>query len=166
MKVYHIPGLGPGRPGVTILAPMDETPPKGPDAPAQDNPVILFDGVCNLCNGTVDFILRRDPAGRFRFAALQSETGRRLATRAGADPDRLETLLLIRDGRVHRRSGAVLRIAASLGLPWSLFAAFLAIPWFLRDWAYMAIAAIRYPVFGKRPTCRLPTPEEQERFLK
>ena len=145
---------------------MTDSSPNTPDLPAEQHAVILFDGVCNLCNGTVDFVLRHDRKGRYHFAALQSEAGRRLASANGNDPDRLETILLIQNGRVHRRSGAVLRIASGLGLPWSLAAVFLAIPWFLRDWAYQALAASRYSLFGKRDTCRLPTPEEQERFLK
>ena len=129
------------------------------------HPVILFDGECNLCNASVDFVMRRDRSGRFRFASLQSAIARELlgARRsAAAQPD---SVVLVDNGSIHERSSAPLRILRSLGFPWSLFYAFMLIPRPIRDWVYDRIARNRYRWFGKRDTCRLPTPAESARFL-
>jgi len=123
--------------------------------------IVLFDGVCNLCNGAVRFIVARDPAGRFRFASLQSETARRLLN----DVAQSETIVLIEAGKTHTKSAAVLRIALGLRFPWPLWFAFIAVPRPLRDLVYDWVARHRYAWFGKRESCMAPTPELQKRFV-
>ena len=125
-----------------------------------EHPVILFDGVCNLCHGAVQFIIRRDRAARFRFASLQSEPGRRLA--AGPAPD---SILLIENGLCYDRSTAALRIARRLDGAWPLLYAFIVIPRPLRDALYAWIARHRYRWFGRLDACPLPSPEWETRFL-
>lgn len=129
------------------------------------SPTILFDGVCNLCNGSVQFILKRDPEARFRFASLQSESGRRLVAENGLDPDVLSSVILIEDGKVYRESAAALRIARHMSGAWKLLRVLVLIPRPIRDAAYRLIARNRYRWFGKSETCWLPTPELRARFL-
>ncbi|HZM28733.1 MAG TPA: thiol-disulfide oxidoreductase DCC family protein [Gemmatimonadales bacterium] len=128
-------------------------------------PVVLFDGVCNLCSGSVQFLLKRDPEGRFRFASLQSEAGRSLMAEHGLDVDALSSVLLIEDGQVWQESSAALRIARHLPGAWKLLRVFAAVPRPLRDAAYRWIARNRYRWFGRTETCWLPTPELKARFL-
>ncbi len=128
--------------------------------------LILFDGVCNLCNGFVQFVIRHDPAGRFRFAALQSEAGRQVLAahgHVGATPP--ETVLLLKNGRLYSHSTAVLHIERGLGWPWRALAIGLLLPASLRDAAYRFVARNRYRWFGRQESCWLPTPELQARFL-
>lgn len=132
---------------------------------AQTHPIVLFDGVCNLCNGSVQFILKRDPQARFRFASLQSEAGRSLMSEHGLDPDALSSVVVIEDGRVWQESSAALRIARHLPGLWKLLRIFTIIPRPLRDAIYRLIARNRYRWFGKTETCWLPTPELKGRFL-
>lgn len=128
--------------------------------------VVLFDGVCNLCNGTVNWIIDRDPESRCRFLALQSDAGRSLAAKAGYDPDILGTLIMIQDGRVYERSSAVLEVGRHLKTPLAGLCGILRyIPRFLRDLGYRLVAANRYRVFGQRESCRVPSPGLQDRFL-
>lgn len=129
------------------------------------HPVVLFDGVCNLCNGSVQFILKRDPQARFRFASLQSEAGRSLLVEHGLDPDALSSVVVVEDGRVWQESSAALRIARHLPGAWKLLRVFTVIPRPLRDAVYRLIARNRYRWFGKSETCWLPTPELKGRFL-
>jgi predicted DCC family thiol-disulfide oxidoreductase YuxK len=129
--------------------------------------IVLFDGVCNLCNGTVQFVIRRDRARRFRFAPLQSEAAARACAAAGVaiptrDPG---SMLLILGDRVVDRSTAALHIARRLPFPWPLCAIFLLVPKVLRDLVYRVIARYRYRWFGKNESCMVPTPELRERFL-
>ncbi len=128
-------------------------------------PVILFDGVCNLCNASVDFVLRRDTAARFRFASLQSEAGRRVLFATGWRAPVPDALVLVDGGEVYTASAAALRIAKGLGLPWALWYVFILVPRPLRDGVYFWVARQRYRWFGRRETCRLPSAEERERFL-
>jgi predicted DCC family thiol-disulfide oxidoreductase YuxK len=125
-------------------------------------PVVLFDGVCNLCNGAVRFILARDPHGRFRFASLQSEAARRLL---GGD-HAAASIILLEAGRTYTRSAAALRIARELRFPWPLIYAFIAVPRPLRDLVYDWVARHRYAWFGKRESCLLPAPEVRGRYLE
>jgi len=135
-----------------------------------DSATILFDGVCNLCNGFVQFVIRHDAAGRFRFAALQSEAaqallaahGQALAPAELADPT---SVMLVADGRVYTHSAAVLRIAARLDGPWRVLALGRALPRPWRDAAYRFVARHRYRWFGRQESCMLPTPELRGRFL-
>ena len=129
------------------------------------HPTILFDGVCNLCNGSIQFILKRDPRALFRFASLQSEAGRRLVAENGLDPEVLSSVILIEDGRVYRESTAALRIARHMSGAWKLLRVFVLIPRPIRDALYRLIARNRYRWFGKSETCWLPTPELRARFL-
>jgi len=127
---------------------------------------VLFDGECNLCNGAVDFLLCRDPRGRLRFAALQSPAAARLLAGARAPTPLPDSLVLVADGAVHVRSGAALRIVARLRWPWPLLFVFWLVPRPLRDLAYDFVARRRTRWFGRRSSCRVPTPEERGRFLE
>ncbi|MEG6589209.1 thiol-disulfide oxidoreductase DCC family protein [Paenibacillus barengoltzii] len=137
------------------------------DKPVERNEhVILFDGVCHLCQGAVKFIIKHDPAGRFRFASLQSQAGSRLLQAAGAHEKSLDSVVLIENGTYYIRSAAALRIARGLRYPWPLLYALIVIPKGLRDAVYQFIAKHRYRWFGKDETCLVPTRELKERFLE
>lgn len=133
--------------------------------PGNEHPIVLFDGVCNLCNRAIQFIIARDPTARFRFAPLQSATGERLLESCGRRPGELDSMILVLDGRCHAKSGAALRIAGRLSGIWRLGAVFLIVPSPIRDWVYGFIAKRRYRWFGKTDTCMVPTPELRSRFL-
>ena len=135
-------------------------------ATSTDHGLVLFDGVCNLCHGSVRFIVDRDPRGVFRFASLQSQVGAEAARALGADASQLDSILLIEGGRLYRESTAALRIARRLSGLWPLLALFLVLPALLRDPVYRLIARYRYRWFGKTDVCRLPAPGEAERFLQ
>lgn len=130
------------------------------------HPVILFDGVCNLCNGAVDFVIKRDSQGLFRFASLQSEAGQEVLSRHNIEPSETDSVVLIENGRAFDRSTAALRISRHLGGMWPFLYGFIILPRPLRDAAYQAIAKRRYKWFGKKETCRIPSPQERERFLE
>ncbi len=132
---------------------------------ARAHGVLLFDGVCNLCNGAVDFILRRERAPRLRFASLQSGYARRLLAGSDVDPERLETLVFVRGDEVLVRSDAVLAVCGELPAPWRWLRVLRVLPRGLRDALYRFVAGRRYRWFGKRASCRMPSPEEKERFL-
>jgi predicted DCC family thiol-disulfide oxidoreductase YuxK len=127
--------------------------------------IVLFDGTCNFCDASVNFIIDRDPAGNFKFAALESETGQRLLRAHGLHENRPDSLVLVEDGKAYTRSSAALRIAAHMRFPWPLLEFFLLVPPFLRNAAYDWVARRRYQWFGRRESCRIPTPEIRERFL-
>jgi predicted DCC family thiol-disulfide oxidoreductase YuxK len=127
---------------------------------------ILFDGVCNLCNGFVRFVIQRDPDAHFRFAALSSDAAAKLLADSGVDGVVPDSVVLIQDGRVYFRSDVPLRIARGLTLPWTLLSVFRVVPRFLRDRLYDFIAARRYRWFGRRDICMVPTPEMKKRFLE
>jgi len=135
------------------------------------NPVpdtILFDGVCNLCNGFVQFVIRHDPEGRFRFAALQSEAARALLAAQGhpaPPPTDPESVLLLSGGRLYSHSTAVLRIARRLGGVWRLAVVGAVLPRAWRDALYRWVARHRYRWFGRQESCLLPTPALQSRFM-
>ncbi|MFY9341023.1 MAG: thiol-disulfide oxidoreductase DCC family protein [Planctomycetota bacterium] len=128
-------------------------------------PLVLFDGVCNLCNGAVQFILRRDPAARFRFASLQSAAARTALAAAGVVGTLPDSIVLLDAGRVRVKSGAALAIARGLRFPWPLLTVFWLVPSPLRDLVYDWIARNRYRWFGKREQCWVPTRELRARFL-
>lgn len=129
------------------------------------SPILIFDGVCNFCNGSVNFLLRHDTQGVFRFAANQSETGKELLTAQGIDAERVESVYVYADGRLLQKSDAALYIASRLPYPWRLLAVLRIVPAVLRDWLYDFVARNRYKWFGKRESCRLPTAAERERFV-
>ena len=133
--------------------------------PPPEGAIVFFDGVCSLCNATVDFLLRHDRDGRLRFASLQGETAARLLP---AELRReLRTLVLYTEtGERYIRSAAAVRILWRLGGGWRLAAAALwLIPWPLRDLGYGLVAALRYRLFGRRETCRIPTDADAARLL-
>ncbi len=129
------------------------------------HPILLFDGVCNLCHGSVRFLLDRDRKARFRFAPLQSEIGRALLARFDLDAAALDTVVLIDADGAHARSDAALRCARLLGAPWSWSWLLSAVPRPLRDAAYEFVARHRYRWFGKKDACPIPRPEWRARFL-
>jgi predicted DCC family thiol-disulfide oxidoreductase YuxK len=127
--------------------------------------VILFDGVCNLCNGAVSFVLKRDPGGYFRFASLQSKAGEGWLRQCGLEAGTMDTLVLIEGGRAYERSEGTLRILRRLRMPWNFFWALWLVPRPLRDVLYRWIARHRYAWFGRLATCMVPTPDQRRRFL-
>jgi predicted DCC family thiol-disulfide oxidoreductase YuxK len=129
------------------------------------NAVVLFDGVCNLCNGAVQFVLRRDRHAAFRFASLQSNYAKDLMKRFGLIPGTLHSLLLYDNGVLYEKSDAALRIASYLK-GFSVLSAFKIVPRFIRDGVYDFVARNRYRIFGKRDECMIPTPETKGRFIE
>ena len=127
--------------------------------------IVLFDGVCHLCDGAVRFILKRERAAELKFAPLQSDSGKSLLQKYGYSPNYLDGLILIEKNRAHDRSCACLRIARKLNFPWNLLFPLLIIPKALRDFIYGMIASARYRWFGKKESCSLPQGEDQARFL-
>ena len=132
---------------------------------ADPRPVVLFDGLCTVCDASVQAILKRDPEGVFRFASLQGEFGREVLKRTGLPADELQTMILLEDGKTHFRSTAVLRILRRLGGVWRMFYVFRFIPVPLRDAAYRLFAKNRHRFFGRMKACRIPTQEERSRFI-
>ena len=138
--------------------------------------IVLFDGVCNFCDASVNFVIDRDRDGYFQFAPLQSQAGEKLAreyglrsetasAESGSDLIPIDSVILIEDGAAYTHSTAALRIVRRLGLPWSLMYAFIVVPKPLRDYFYRLFAKYRYRMFGKKDECMLPTPEVRARFL-
>ena len=132
---------------------------------SNQHPILLFDGVCNLCNGFVQFVIKRDPEGIFRFTALQSKAGQELLTAHQQEKSNLSTVILIENGRVYTHSDVALRVATRLGGAWSFFSVFSIIPRSFRDRIYNWIAQNRYRWFGKKEQCMIPTPDIKARFL-
>jgi predicted DCC family thiol-disulfide oxidoreductase YuxK len=126
--------------------------------------IVLFDGVCNFCNGAVNFIIRHDPEGRFKFAPLQSTIGEEMRLEFGVGKD-VDSIVLIEDREAFTHSDAALRILRGLGGIWSIGYAFMVIPKPVRDWFYRLFARYRYSLFGKREVCMVPTPDVKRRFL-
>jgi predicted DCC family thiol-disulfide oxidoreductase YuxK len=132
--------------------------------PGSARPVVFFDGVCGLCDRFVDFVLRRDPRGYFRFAPLQGQTA---AQRLGAaDIADLKTVVVVEGSLGYRKSAAVIHVLHGLGGFWAVIAGILwIVPRPIRDLGYSCVANNRYALFGKKETCRLPTAQERSRFL-
>mgnify|MGYP003632315635 FL=1 len=131
----------------------------------QDHDILLFDGVCNLCNGAVTFIIDRDPKKHFKFAALQSDFGQSKLKELGFNQEEFDSLVLLSNGKVYRKSSAALRIAKKLKGLWPLLYIFIVIPPFIRHGVYDIIGKNRYKWFGKQDSCRMPTPELKQRFI-
>jgi len=127
--------------------------------------ILFFDGHCNLCNNSVDFVITRDKKHMFRFAPLQGETAKDVLGDVNIDLEHPDSFVLSKDNEVYFRSTAALMVARQLGLPWSLMSVFLVVPPFIRDAVYNLIARNRYKWFGRKETCRLPSPEERRLFL-
>lgn len=142
-----------------------------PRMPGDSNPIIFYDGVCALCNGFVQFILKRDTQDRFRFAAQQSEFARSVLCRHGASAENLESIYLVVDhGRsseqLQTRSNAAISILRELGPFWRALAnLFVIFPLGLRDWGYNLVARCRYRMFGKYDACPLPQAKDRHKFL-
>ena len=134
-------------------------------AAATEGPIVLYDGVCGLCDRSVQLILRNDRRGRFRFAALQSEAGRALLQKFGLPPEALDSVVLVEGGRAWRKSRAALHIARRMDAPWPLLWPLMIVPRPLADLVYGLIAKNRYRIFGKLDTCMIPPPEVRARFL-
>lgn len=128
--------------------------------------IILFDGVCNLCNGAINFIIKRDKKNVFRYASLQSEIGKKLIAERKIDTTQLDSILLI-DPKLayYYKSTAALHIAKQLSGLYPLLSVFLIFPTFFRDWIYNIIAKNRYKWFGKKESCMIPTPELKALFI-
>ena len=127
--------------------------------------IILFDGVCNLCNVAVNFVIKRDPGNVFKFAPLQEKQGALLLKTHAIGIQKLDSIVLIENGNVYTKSSAALRIAKNMSNLWPLFFVLLIIPRFIRDGVYDFIAKNRYKWFGEKEQCMIPTPGLREKFL-
>lgn len=127
--------------------------------------IVLFDGVCNFCDSSVNFIIERDRAGYFKFAPLQSEIGEKLLAENGIDRVETDSVVLVEDGKVYTHSTAALRVARKLDGAWSSLYYMIYVPRALRDAAYKLFAKYRYKLFGKKDECMLPSPEIRARFV-
>lgn len=128
--------------------------------------IVIFDGVCNLCEFSVNFIFEHDAAGQFYFTPAQSPLGSSLLKQFGINTERLDTVVLVRSGQAFTRSTAAIEIAARLDLPWNLLTVFQAVPEPLRDMMYDWIAQNRYQLFGKKDACMLPSEALRKRFIE
>lgn len=131
----------------------------------ENKSLILFDGVCNFCNASVNFIIDRDHQNQFVFASLQSPMGQEILKKHQKPLANFDSLVLIQNEMLYEKSTAALMIAKQLVLPWSLFQYFLILPKFFRDPFYNLIAKYRYRLFGKSEVCRIPTPAEKSKIL-
>ena len=130
-----------------------------------NNPIILFDGVCNLCDRSVQFIIKRDHKKLFRFASLQGKTGQEVLRKYQLPADQFHSFVLLEGDRIYTRSTGALRIFRKLGTGLKLLYGFMIVPRFIRDGIYNLIARNRYKWYGKKEECMIPTPDIKERFL-
>ena len=131
----------------------------------KDKGLVMFDGVCNFCNSSINFIIRNDKTDHFRFLTLQSERGQKIIKQYNLDPENLQTVILLENGRIYTRSTAALRIARKLKGGWKIFYGFIIVPAVLRDFFYKIVAKNRYKWWGKKESCMIPTPEVRKKFL-
>ena len=129
------------------------------------NNIILFDGVCNFCDSSVNFIIDRDKKNIFKFAALQSEKGQEILEYFKLPKDDFDSFVFIENDKVFKKSSAALKIANKLGGLLKIFYPLIIVPKFIRDFFYSLIANNRYKLFGKKDACRIPTPELKQKFL-
>jgi len=128
--------------------------------------LILFDGVCNLCNSSIQYVIRHDQDDRFMFAPLQSDVGKQIIEKFNVDPSKTDSILLYsKENGLSIKSSAALRIAKHLGFPRNLMTIFFIVPTFIRNWVYNYIAKNRYKWYGKKEECMIPTPELKSKFL-
>lgn len=127
--------------------------------------IILFDGICNLCNGAVQFVIKRDKRNKFLFASLQSEEGKQILEEHNFPANKMNSFFLVEDGKVYERSTAALKVIKKLKGLWPLLYFFIIVPEFIRDSVYNWIASHRYQWFGKKEECMIPTPELKAKFL-
>ena len=133
--------------------------------PEQSYSIILFDGVCNLCNSSINFVIKRDKNDAFKFATLQEEVGQLLLKRYSIDSLDTDSIILIENGKAYVKSTAALRVARKLSSAWPLMYGFMIIPAFIRNWVYDYIAKNRYKWYGKQDSCMIPTPALKSKFL-
>jgi predicted DCC family thiol-disulfide oxidoreductase YuxK len=148
---------------------MMDTAPQ-PVAPGEGRHLLLYDGVCGLCDHLVQFVLAHDHSGQFHFAQLQGDTGRGIVARAGANPDDLTTFYVVRDhGTPHAetlvKGRAAVYVARALGWPWKMAGIFGVLPTPVLDWGYDVVARYRYRIFGRFDQCAIPRPEQRQRFV-
>ncbi len=129
------------------------------------NNIILFDGVCNFCDSSVNFIIDKDKKNIFKFAALQSDKGQEILDYFNLPKDDFDSFVFIENNKVYKKSSAALKIANKLGGLWKVSYPLIIIPSFIRDFFYSLIARNRYRLFGKKDACRIPTPEFKQKFL-
>jgi predicted DCC family thiol-disulfide oxidoreductase YuxK len=127
--------------------------------------ILLFDGVCNLCHGFVDFTIRYDEEGTFKFASLQSDVGRELQEKFSLDPDKVDTVVLIEGDEYYTKSTAALKVFRELDGYWFLLYPLIYLPRFVRDAVYDVVARYRYQIFGQKDACPAPDPDLEDRFL-
>jgi predicted DCC family thiol-disulfide oxidoreductase YuxK len=127
--------------------------------------IVYFDGVCNLCNASIQFILNRDPKGKFKFCALQSARGKKTLEENGVSAESFDTFLLSENGTLYTRSTAALLTLRELSGGWPLLYGLIIVPAVLRDFVYGLVAKNRYRWFGKKESCLVPAPEIRDRFL-
>lgn len=130
-----------------------------------DQQIILFDGVCNFCNSTINFIIKKDKKKIFRFAALQSEAGKQLLKQYNLPTDKLDSFVLLKNGKAYKKTTAALHLYPQLGTAWKLVNIFWVFPALIRDVAYNIIANNRYRWFGKKDHCMIPSAEVRSLFL-
>lgn len=131
----------------------------------QNGPILLFDGVCNLCSGSVQFMLKRNSKANIRFASLQSEFAKEVLRNSDLPSNYLHSLVLLENGKTYVKSDAALRLSKHMDGIWKIGSVFLIIPRFVRNAVYDLIAKYRYRWFGKKDVCWLPKPEWKDRFL-
>ncbi len=129
------------------------------------HPIIFFDGVCNLCNRSVQFIIKKDKKKQFRFASLQGKAGQELLKKFNSPADQFNSFILAEGDHIYNRSTAVLRMLRKLGSGWQLFYGFIIVPRFIRNAIYNWIARNRYKWYGKKNECMVPSADLKERFL-
>jgi len=132
----------------------------------KNNSVILFDGVCNFCNSSINFIIKHDKKEHFLFASLQSDVAKEILLQFDKKKTLGDSILLVSDTKIYNKSTAALKIAKKLNAGISLFYVFIIIPPFIRDWVYDIIAKNRYKWFGKKDSCMVPSEKIKERFIK
>jgi predicted DCC family thiol-disulfide oxidoreductase YuxK len=144
---------------------MPPTAPADPLALSHQHPVVLFDGVCNFCDATINFLIRQDPRAVLRFAPLQEPAGQRLLQQLNLPTNTFDTFLLLDAGRVYARSTAGLRVLRRLGGLWAGLYGFMLVPAFVRDGVYQLIARNRYRWFGRKDACMIPDAGVRGRFV-
>ncbi|HTM44744.1 MAG TPA: DCC1-like thiol-disulfide oxidoreductase family protein [Polyangiaceae bacterium] len=147
------------------MASGDKNTVSDPSHVGDEGPIIFFDGVCVLCNGFVDWVIRRDPQGKFKFASLQGSTAAALREKRPELPPALDTIVLWSEGQLGFQSSAVFAILSQLSQPWRALALLRFTPRWLRDSAYRMVAAVRYSLFGRTEICRVPSAEDRGRLL-
>ena len=136
-----------------------------PPSVTPEDCVVLFDGVCNLCNGWVRFLIARDRQARLRLASVQSDAGKAILAACGLPTDEFNTMVFLEKGRAYIKSTAFLRVVRHFPWPWPLLSAGRIVPRPVRDWLYDRVALNRYALFGRQEVCMVPTPEIRKRFL-